>query len=1257
MKRVLVLSGDSYVGRHVVQLFHNSGEYEVDVTLSHKPHGLAAVSHLCHRASPTDDTELSARLDSSDPSATAQTAPSVPLELQGCVQNLVPNYVSAPYDFTREVVSYDVIVGVLDENDDEDNHNISKDTVDANTSDTTKKSSLNHDDATDKGGVSHDARIDGNVASSNSHTNTPSTARVKGDGVTAVDSVFEAESAIRALQNTHFSVEKTFVLVSSVLTWADTARQECAQQRRAQREARARQRAAFYEEFGSDAELPDELREDDDDDTMTQSKQSGSRVHTATDHHSSRSNHTSDNRGSHPGTTSQDDNNQHRDNKDDEDDEEDAVVMVEADDVSVGFETEMRAMQRVYTESQYAQRVPHPRYHRWRQLERMVKRANSATVHTYVIAAGLAYGGLYRGGLLDEMLVSAWSGGVLPQYGLGDNTLAMVHVCDLAKLVYRIGGAYDILPERYLLAVDRGRITVRQLMQAVRRGVGGHVVRLSSFEERVTEVQKEWGGLDSDHDGGNTAVVGSNSSAAAPSESSRYAYADDEEDVDAAREMALREATLRRLRDSYAAYRSRQRMPNTKLYESADASNNDSDKDTKKSNKESMATTDHLHDTRTGEDTILSPALAAHLLSDVTLEPEEALSYCDAELWTALDGFVAHIHTVAYEFTHTHQRCPIRRVITGPPLSGAADIAAVMACTLGGAQLLTAESAARDFVHHVRLRLRPALHGLLLRRLMRRYERMHARQVKALLAMLRRRAARRRRANEDDNDDEGERGGRREKDDDDDAHPHDEDDNHDSDNHNHKSSNNNNNNNNSKHPFGRNAVYDYDASDETDDEDGFHIVRDDEDENEDEDADGEEKHAAQGERRASATAEATDKSESDAESETEEPAVDGHADDQAGTRNSHRHGGKIAVRITTDPQTGVTSYLFANDRHRDVAAAAARLTEHHLRGLGAESDAESDAESEDAGRRVSADDADVRAIEESESEEDDDEEDEDDYEDEYDEDAYDDDRREDHRHGGVRGRAKRALWAAVRKARDVRERIRISVLRQEYTLALRVLALRTASPSSSSSSDTGAKRQPNSSATPARMNDSASEDDDEGEEDESSEDEEGDTTTPNHHQLRHSSRANRAAYLSAPRPHFADVALAFMLRWRLRQPDCRNQGFVLTGFPQTVQQACMLFYEDDAEVEEGHRDSLGDAEVWRRAAVENHILPPDTAMRFRRRAMPPFHFRQRTVAVRGIRMRSTRPSPSLPMLPPPPLLERRRSTVVTARAEFLGSVA
>lgn len=48
----------------------------------------------------------------------------------------------------------------------------------------------------------------------------------------------------------------------------------------------------------------------------------------------------------------------------------------------------------------------------------------------------------------------------------------------------------------------------------------------------------------------------------------------------------------------------------------------------------------------------------------------------------------------------------------------------------------------------------------------------------------------------------------------------------------------------------------------------------------------------------------------------------------------------------------------------------------------------------------------------------------------------------------------------------------------------------------------------------------------------------------------------------------SDRSLAFMLKWKLSRVECRNQGWILDGFPKTVRQARLLFEDVPVEVPE-----------------------------------------------------------------------------------------
>ncbi|EKF32213.1 hypothetical protein MOQ_003938 [Trypanosoma cruzi marinkellei] len=54
---------------------------------------------------------------------------------------------------------------------------------------------------------------------------------------------------------------------------------------------------------------------------------------------------------------------------------------------------------------------------------------------------------------------------------------------------------------------------------------------------------------------------------------------------------------------------------------------------------------------------------------------------------------------------------------------------------------------------------------------------------------------------------------------------------------------------------------------------------------------------------------------------------------------------------------------------------------------------------------------------------------------------------------------------------------------------------------------------------------------------------------------------------------FQDKALALMMRWRLSRADCRNQGYVMDGFPETVTQARLVFGDAPLDIPENMEET------------------------------------------------------------------------------------
>mmetsp|Transcript_90349 Transcript_90349/g.156483 ORF Transcript_90349/g.156483 Transcript_90349/m.156483 type:complete len:481 (+) Transcript_90349:58-1500(+) len=194
-----------------------------------------------------------------------------------------------------------------------------------------------------------------------------------------IDGVDDATTALKLLMNAHYETEKTFILVSSVMTWAETR---------------------------SNAELVGEA-----------------------------------------------------DDEEKEEGEEPA-------------EEEEPAELEAYTEDMYNKRVPHVKYTAWKEVEKLCKKANSKTLHTYVVFSGLRYG--EGEDILHPLFKQAWhlAPEGLPIFGPGKQLLPMVHVQDLATFVYKIASAEEPPEQRYYFGCDEGVASWGAIVKAVNGALG-----------------------------------------------------------------------------------------------------------------------------------------------------------------------------------------------------------------------------------------------------------------------------------------------------------------------------------------------------------------------------------------------------------------------------------------------------------------------------------------------------------------------------------------------------------------------------------------------------------------------------------------------------------------------------------------------------------------------------------------------------------------------------------------------------------------
>jgi adenylate kinase len=120
-----------------------------------------------------------------------------------------------------------------------------------------------------------------------------------------------------------------------------------------------------------------------------------------------------------------------------------------------------------FTEDDYRKRRSSPSYKDHIALEKLAIKFGKTlkkSLSCYVICAGVCYGNGEH--MLHSFFKRAWLGEqALPIYGTAHNVIPLIHVRDLATIVTHV---IDAKPRtRYILAVDQGQSTLREVMKAI----------------------------------------------------------------------------------------------------------------------------------------------------------------------------------------------------------------------------------------------------------------------------------------------------------------------------------------------------------------------------------------------------------------------------------------------------------------------------------------------------------------------------------------------------------------------------------------------------------------------------------------------------------------------------------------------------------------------------------------------------------------------------------------------------------------------
>mmetsp|Transcript_45849 Transcript_45849/g.33592 ORF Transcript_45849/g.33592 Transcript_45849/m.33592 type:complete len:115 (+) Transcript_45849:442-786(+) len=112
--------------------------------------------------------------------------------------------------------------------------------------------------------------------------------------------------------------------------------------------------------------------------------------------------------------------------------------------------------------------MPSTRFAKLKHVENQILqlRKFQQKVNTYLICTGILYGN--GEGTLYDHFRKAWVGNKVPLLGEGFNYIPTIHVVDVARIVKKVIVEQPL--KSYIIAVDHGKNTQRELIEAIAEG-------------------------------------------------------------------------------------------------------------------------------------------------------------------------------------------------------------------------------------------------------------------------------------------------------------------------------------------------------------------------------------------------------------------------------------------------------------------------------------------------------------------------------------------------------------------------------------------------------------------------------------------------------------------------------------------------------------------------------------------------------------------------------------------------------------------
>ena len=298
----------------------------------------------------------------------------------------------------------------------------------------------------------------------------------------------EVEFILRGLQTIKYNNEKILILISNIMTWANTPIKTFSDEERNKEGFNEEEVPEFEEEK---IEEKEEKIEEKEENIEEDKKSETSKLSKETIRSKNKDKNIKENKNK--SQIKKDINKKEEENINElmKDKEKENISDIKLDEQnmdnksnpkeSLGEQIEKKEKPKIktyyYKESEYEKRIPNSKYFYYKILESLALSNNNPNLKAYVICPGFIYG--CGEDIFFDYFRAAWLNNIdyLPIIGDGLNHIPTIHVLDLVQVIKRV---INLKPDiNYIFAFDRTKNpTFKNIIRTISKGIGGIDIKL-----------------------------------------------------------------------------------------------------------------------------------------------------------------------------------------------------------------------------------------------------------------------------------------------------------------------------------------------------------------------------------------------------------------------------------------------------------------------------------------------------------------------------------------------------------------------------------------------------------------------------------------------------------------------------------------------------------------------------------------------------------------------------------------------------------